>query len=414
MHMAMKTKAILLALGMLFTVRVSAQTLEQAQTYDKAYRFEEAVATYDAFIARQTKRRRPIGNAEALLEKSKANLRMLKGVEEVCVIDSVVVDKKSFLDVYKISPESGALFAYNAFFPDSTAQDGIVYETEIGDRIYYGETTDGKESIFTNTKLQDEWGRERRLPAIINDSVNAGYPFMMTDGMTIYYAADGAAGLGGYDIFVTRYDINSDTYLTPENVGMPFNSPYNDYMYVVDEYYDLGWFASDRYQPEGKVCVYIFVPNASKRVYNYETTDKEKLARLAQITSLKETWSDAAVVKAAQARLLAVRTAKPVTKQVHDFEFVIDDRHTYYIINDFKSAEAKQLFAAYRELAKRLTTQDEKLQSMRDRYADADADAKTKMAPAILDLEKQVEILYVETERAAVNARNKEKLTLNK
>ena len=49
----------------------------------------------------------------------------------------------------------------------------------------------------------------------------------MADGVTIYYASDGE-GLGGYDIFVTRYNTNTDTYLVPENVGMPFNSPYND------------------------------------------------------------------------------------------------------------------------------------------------------------------------------------------
>ena len=36
----------------------------------------------------------------------------------------------------------------------------------------------------------------------------------------------------GYDIFVTRYNTNTYSYLMPENVGMPFNSPYNDYMSV--------------------------------------------------------------------------------------------------------------------------------------------------------------------------------------
>lgn len=76
--------------------------------------------------------------------------------------------------------------------------------------------------------------------------------------------------------FVTRYNTNTDTYLVPENVGMPFNSPYNDYMYVIDEYNNLGWFASDRYQPEDKVCIYVFVPNDSKRTYNYEAMEPEK------------------------------------------------------------------------------------------------------------------------------------------
>ena len=32
---------------------------------------------------------------------------MLKGVEDVCVIDSFVIDKANFLKAYKISEESG-------------------------------------------------------------------------------------------------------------------------------------------------------------------------------------------------------------------------------------------------------------------------------------------------------------------
>lgn len=95
--------------------------------------------------------------------------------------------------------------------------------------------------------------------------------------------------MSGYDIFVTRYNTNTDTYLVPENVGMPFNSPYNDYMYVIDEYNNLGWFASDRFQPEGKICIYVFIPNTSKQTYNYEAMEQQEIIRLAQIHSLKET-----------------------------------------------------------------------------------------------------------------------------
>ena len=36
----------------------------------------------------------------AIQKESKANLRLLKGVEEVCFIDSFVVDKKDFLEAY--------------------------------------------------------------------------------------------------------------------------------------------------------------------------------------------------------------------------------------------------------------------------------------------------------------------------
>ena len=81
----------------------------------------------------------------------------------------------------------------------------------------------------------------------------------MSDGITLYYASDGEGSLGGYDIFVTRYDSENGNYLRPDNIGMPFNSPANDYMYAIDEFNNIGWFASDRYQLITKsvsMCLY--------------------------------------------------------------------------------------------------------------------------------------------------------------
>ena len=104
--------------------RVPSGQLYLAQAYNDLYRFEDAIETYEDYIADLTKRKRSTEEADKLLEKSKANLRMLKGVEEVCFIDSFVVDKENFLDAYKISPESGKLFMYDAYFKDSDKQNG--------------------------------------------------------------------------------------------------------------------------------------------------------------------------------------------------------------------------------------------------------------------------------------------------
>ena len=145
---------------------------------------------------------------------------MLKGIEEVCIIDSIVVDKDRFLEAYKISPESGKLFTYNDFFQNKEEIEATVYETELGNKIYYGERQpDGKLSILARNKMQGEWSKGSLLPGSINDSINANYPYVLTDGATIYYAADGENSIGGYDIFVTRYNTNTNTYLTPENVA---------------------------------------------------------------------------------------------------------------------------------------------------------------------------------------------------
>lgn len=281
--------------------RVPSGQLYLALAYNDLYRFEDAIETYETYISDLKKRKRSTEEAEQLLEKSKSNLRMLKGVEEVCFIDSFVVDKEKFLDAYKISPESGKLFMYDTYFNDSGKEGGTVYETELGNKLYYSEMQpDSTLSILSRNKLLDKWSDGSLLPGSINEAMNADYPYVLTDGITIYYASDGPGSMGGYDIFVTRYNTNTDSYLMPENVGMPFNSPYNDYMYVIDEFNDLGWFASDRYQPEGKVCIYVFIPNSSKQVYNYEGMDPDKMISLAQLHSIKDTWTDTDAVKGAE------------------------------------------------------------------------------------------------------------------
>ena len=390
--------------------RVPSGQLYLARAYNDLYRFEDAIETYEAYISDLRKRKRSTEEAEQLLEKSKSNLRMLKGVEKVCFIDSFVVDKENFLDAYKISPESGKLFMYDAYFKDSGKEGGTVYETELGNKLYYSEMQpDSTLSILSRNKLLDKWSDGSLLPGSINEAMNADCPYVLTDGITIYYASDGPGSMGGYDIFVTRYNTNTDSYLMPENVGMPFNSPYNDYMYVIDEFNDLGWFASDRYQPEGKVCIYVFIPNSSKQVYNYEGMDPDKMISLAQLHAIKDTWTDTDAVEAAQERLRTAANAKPRTTKKHDFQFVIDDHSTYYQLDDFRSPQAKALYGKYNQLEQSHKQLQEKLEDMRSEYSRADKQEKDKMSAAILDLEQRVRQLSTEMEQTAIQVRNQEK-----
>ena len=345
--------------------RVAGGQLYLGQAYNDTYRFEDAVNCFEEYIADLTKRKRSTEEAEALLEKSKADLRMLKGVEDVCIIDSFVVDKANFLSAYKISEESGKLFMFNEFFQTEGDYPGTVYETEIGNKIYYSEKGErGNLDIFSKNKLLNEWSNGRPLPGSINES---------------------------------------------GNVGMPFNSPYNDYMYVIDEYNNLGWFASDRFQPEEKVCIYVFIPNSSKQTYNYEAMDPQQMIRLAQIHSLKETWKDENTVAEALQRLKEAINHKPQERRVVDFEFVIDDNTTYYLLSDFQSPKAKQLFQSYRQLEKDYLQQEDKLDGLRQQYATANQQGKEKLAPAILDLEKRILQMNVELDALGVSVRNAEK-----
>lgn len=61
-----------------------------------------------------------------------------------------------------------------------------------------------------------------------------------------------------------------------------------------------------------------------------------------------------------------------------DFEFVIDDHTTYYLMSDFKSAKAKTLFRRYQQMEKDYYQQEEKLNGLRQQYAGANQQGKAK------------------------------------
>lgn len=64
--------------------------------YYDIYRFDDAVDNYEQHIEWLEKKKRPTEMAEAELEQIKQAARMIKGVENITVIDSFVVDKMIF------------------------------------------------------------------------------------------------------------------------------------------------------------------------------------------------------------------------------------------------------------------------------------------------------------------------------
>ena len=386
--------------------RVPSGQLYLARAYNDLYRFEEAIETYETYISDLRKRKRSTEEAEQLLEKSKSNLRMLKGVEEVCFIDSFVVDKEKFLDAYKISPESGKLFMYDTYFNDSGKEGGTVYETELGNKLYYSEMQpDSTLSILSRNKLLDKWSDGSLLPGSINEAMNADYPYVLTDGITIYYASDGPGSMGGYDIFVTRYNTNTDSYLMPENVGMPFNSPYNDYMMVFDEVKGLGWFVSDRFQPEGKACVYLFIPNPEhKRV---ESEDIEVKRARAAITAIRDSWKESSDY-ADLIRLSHTEIPYGEKKIEKDFEFIIGNNIVYYKLDDINSPEAKGYYEKVVALNKQIKELNEKLDGLRVSYAEGNKARKEQLKPTILQAEEQLNALLEQPGELEKKARNAE------
>ena len=412
----MNRKALFILL-FLCTLSVSAQrkyypqlkvdSNEAAQML-RALRFEEAQALLKKEIAQAKRKKQSTAILDRQLKEAATGLQLLKGTAQIVVIDSVVVSKSQLLSAYHFSPEVGKILLEDSRLG---AQSLAVYETERGNRQYRAELV-GDSVLSVRLVCVDKEGGNLSKPRQLNGlgiTGDANYPFMMSDGITFYFAAKTSEGLGHYDLFITRYDSENDRFYKAENLGFPYNSYANDYLLVIDEVNNIGWFASDRYQPADKVCIYTFIPATSRRTIDYEHADAASLRKQASLRPLKATWTDenASQRSAANQRLAQLKRAGKEVKQ-GDFTLVISDKQVYTSFDDFKSPDARKLCQQWLQSQKNLATLQQQLAGLRDEYAQANRTRQRALTQQILDLEKRVEDLAAEMAQAEKATRNAE------
>lgn len=375
----------------------------------KKYKYADAIDSYEEFLdASDDARKNKL--VEAKLAHVKDIFRMVKTTERVCVVDSFVVDKDKFLSAYKCGVDVGTVTTAAEYF-SRPGLDGMVAETERGTDLYYSQRV-VKDSlsllkIFHSSGNGKEWSTPVQIGGF-DTGGNDSYPFLSADGATFYFSSDGEGSIGGYDIFVTRYDSERGTFMRPANVGMPFNSEANDYMMVVNEISNLGWFATDRRMPQGKVCVYVFVPNTVRDVYDFESEEYDRMLCLSHLTSIAETQTDENVLRTARRNLTMLLYEQNSDSNKGDFLFVIDDAHDYTRLSDFKSKEARDLFRELQKMKKIYSEHVAMLEKKRDEYASADEGLKRKLRHELLMMERELEYEQKTIEDAEVNVRNTE------
>ena len=141
----------------------------------------------------------------------------------------------------------------SAFHPFSKA----LYAPSGSDRIIFSAAdAAGVRNLFM-TELQDTlW----TYPSMLNESLTSFsdeiYPMLSPDGRSLYFSSDGLYGVGGYDLYVSRWDNELRDWSEPVNMGFPYSSPYDDFLYVSDDEEGYVFFASNRDCQADSVLVY--------------------------------------------------------------------------------------------------------------------------------------------------------------
>lgn len=378
-------KYIALALLAVSATTVNAQSVDelliQGSEAFMNYDFEAAAKHYAA-ARKKAKKNIPAQLLEQERELAKAE-NFLERVEQLVILDSISVPKTDFFKTYKLPFSAGSLGdASKIPFEDTDAD--YVFTNEGGDFKMWAEPdSTGIYRIVESIRLTDgSWHQPDTTPDILNNGGNAMYPFMMSDGVTLYFASDNEESLGGYDIFVATRDAADGEYLQPQNLGMPYNSPYDDYMLAIDELNGVGWWATDRNQLDDAITIYLFKVNDLRRNYSDDT---ENLSDLAFIRDFKATWGDEDYSQLVD-EIMAIEPA-PEKRQI-DFIFPMKGGETYYTLDDFKTSSGKTMMKKYLAAQKNFDRKVEALSNLRHKFATSKS---SSLKSQIRSLENEVE-----------------------
>lgn len=148
------------------------------------------------------------------------------------------------------SPKNAESGINTSYFEDGAvlSPDGqtLYFMSERGqDLAWKGKKGYGRSDIWFCKRLsKTEWSEPENIGPAINTPYDEGGIFPAADGKTLYFCSNGHNSMGGYDIFMTRFE--NGTWSTPVNIGYPINTTANERMFLLSTDGKIAYVDSDR------------------------------------------------------------------------------------------------------------------------------------------------------------------------
>ena len=358
------------------------------ELYFEQWRMDEALAAYEAVLPSIDEQNERYPVITQHMAQAQVIARYLKHVSRIEVLSMKRLPKADMLGAYAISEENGILRM------DSL---GSSFTTQRRDRRYFSVRDNERVVLVSQQRLLENWEEPDTLRASINSGKTSNYPFVLTDGATLYFCSDRKGGLGGLDIYMTRYNAALGEWLPAENIGMPYNSPADDYLYAADEHGGYAYFATDRHC-QGTDSVEVYQVLLGDRTFLRGLPDKELVA-LARLDSLIVPMEVSSLQPAISVQQSAVSGQQSVgssqrptvgNERGDSIYFVLNDTHIYTSVDDFRSDSARVLYERYTRLEQTQLQAEQMLDSLRHQYYEANDATRASLRARIPILSNEI------------------------
>ena len=225
--------------------------LMDAEAYHADYDFGAAVQTYSEALRKCTDSTR-----RAEIEKRLSQSRNGRSMSSYCQRPKVVARKNfsrhDFFLYYPLADRSWRK-GPNRLDPRPSPESPVVWYPQGGKEAYWSMAdTAGVRNIYYARDLGNRWSAPYRMP--FSSSEDEIFP--MVSGGKLYFASKGLFGVGGYDIYVCERGPDGH-WGEPRNMGFPYSSPYDDYLFINSPDGRYSIFASNRNCSVDSVSIYV-------------------------------------------------------------------------------------------------------------------------------------------------------------
>ncbi|GEM_PF-6176681 len=237
------------------------------KAYRKAYNFSKSVEYLQRYKKLATVNQNNSVSVNQEIATSRNGELLVKYVSDIPVLNRSEVGRDDFFLFYSSVPKGFIISVLpDALLTDIDKEKGhkpilcIPEKPEEGTIIVYpsyGNSVVGNKDLYMVKMLQSGlWSRPVALPPTINTQYREDYPFFCSDGETLYFSSEGLFSMGELDIFVSKYNRDTETWSEPENMDFPINTPYNDFMFIPNESFTKANFVSDRISLDNKYTIH--------------------------------------------------------------------------------------------------------------------------------------------------------------
>ncbi|OFX27600.1 MAG: hypothetical protein A2033_04980 [Bacteroidetes bacterium GWA2_31_9] len=234
------------------------------KAYHLNYKFDEAIKNYNKFKQVGSKTDVKSFQPDRYIEMCNNGKELIRYISDLMVLENKKLKNEDFYMSYDIKDFGGRILFLSPDFKSNIDKSEkaplLMFLSEKLNVIYYasyGKSNKTGTDIYRKKRIEDgSWGEAENLGLVINTPYDENYPYIHSDGVTLYFCSKGHNSMGGYDVFRSVYDESTNTWSEPVNLDFPTNTPYDDIMFATDPKEEIAYFASNRETGSEKISVY--------------------------------------------------------------------------------------------------------------------------------------------------------------